>query len=115
MKLPLVISLLTGVLFLAGCEKPKKAAVAVHRAELPPPLSPAQVRLNQLTSALKPGLTEDEVVRAAGEPQSARSTPGSKVSVVWQYDLGDGNRFLVRFDKNKQVTVVGLESALRAQ
>ena len=115
MKVPILILFLTGALLLAGCEKPKKTTVAVTRSELPPPPTPAQLRLKELTRAVQPGLTDDEVVRVAGEPQSARTTGGNQTSVAWQYELGDGNRFIVRFDKSNRVTIAGLESALRAQ
>ena len=115
MKLFLVMMILTGTLLLSGCEKPKKTTVAVTRSELPPPLTPAQLRLKELTSAVKPGMLEDEVVRVAGEPKTVRTTPGGKTPLVWQYDLGDGTRFDVRFDKNHHVAVAELESSSRAQ
>ena len=117
MNLPtILLVLVTGALVLTGCEKPKKTSVAaVHRAELPPPLEPAQQRLKELTSAIQLGMVDEEVVRVAGEPKSARTTPGSKTSLVWLYDLGDGTRFAVRFDKSNRVTVAELDGNSRAQ
>ena len=108
--------MLASVLGLTGCEKPKKTTVAtVHRDELPPPLSPVQQRLKELTNAIKPGMAEEDVLRIAGEPKSARTTTGSKAPLVWLYDLGDGTRFSVRFDKSNRVTVAELDGNSRAQ
>ena len=117
MNLPtIVLVLLASTLVLTGCEKSKKTSVAtVYRAELPPPLSPVQQRLKELTSSIKIGMADEEVVRVVGEPKSSRTTPGSKTSLVWLYDLGDGTRFAVRFDKNNRVTVAELDGSSRAQ
>ena len=116
MKVLFVLIVLASSLVLTGCEKPKRTAVtAVHRAELPPPLSPAQQRLKELTNAIKPGKADEEVLRIAGEPKFAQITPGGKKSLVWLYDLGDGTRFSVRFDKSNRVTVAELDGNSRAQ
>jgi|GEM_PF-2184679 len=116
MKVLFVLIVLASSLVLTGCEKPKRTAVtAVHRAELPPPLSPAQQRLKELTNAIKPGMADEDVLRIAGEPKSARTTTGSKAPLVWLYDLGDGTRFSVRFDKSNRVTVAELDGNSRAQ
>ena len=116
MKVLFVLIVLASSLVLTGCEKPKRTAVtAVHRAELPPPLSPAQQRLKELTNAIKPGMADEDVLRIAGEPKSARTTTGSKAPLVWLYDLGDGTRFSVRFDKGNRVTVAELDGNSRAQ
>ena len=116
MKVLLLLIVLTGTLGLTGCEETKKTAVvAGHRAELPPPLSPVQQRLKELTDSVKPGMADEDVLRIAGEPKSARTTPGSKTPLVWVYDLGDGIRFAVRFDKGNRVTVAELDGNMRAQ
>jgi len=116
MKVLFVLIVLASALVLTGCEKPKKTTgAAVHRDELPPPLSPAQQRLKELTNVIKPGMADEDVLRIAGEPKSARTTTGSKAPLVWLYDLGDGTRFSVRFDKSNRVTIAELDGNSRAQ
>ena len=107
--------ILASALLVVGCEKPKKTTVAVHQDELPPPLTPAQQRLNQLTSVVKPGLTEEEVVHVAGEPKTVQTTPGGKTAALWQYDVGDGRWFVVRFDKSNHVASADSNNTGRAQ
>ena len=109
------MTLLVGTLLVVGCEKPKPTAATVHRTDLPPPLSPVQQRLKLLTDSIKPGITDDDVVRVAGEPKMAHAMPGSQTPVTWQYELGDGTWFVVRFDKHNRVSSAEPASAGRAQ
>lgn len=115
MNFHILMMILASTLLVMGCEKPKKTAVAVHRDELPPPLTSAQQRLNQLTNIVKLGLTEEEVIQVAGEPKSVQTTPGGKLAALWQYDLGDGRWFVVRFDKSNRVVSADSNNTGRAQ
>ena len=115
MNFHILMMILAGTLLVVGCEKPKKTAVAVHRDELPPPLTSAQQRLNQLIGVVKPGLTEEEVIHVAGEPKTVQTTPRGKTAALWQYDLGDGKLFVVRFDKSNRVASADLNNTGRAQ
>ena len=116
MKLFIVAAMVTGAVLLAGCGKPKPTPVAEEpHATVPAAVDPAQKRAQELSRALKAGMTEADVARVAGEPKITQTASGSRTPVTWKYELSEGIWFVVRFDKSNLVTVAELENGLRIQ
>ena len=102
----MMIVLATGWITFSGCHKGKTShetvAPATHPAG-PVALEPWQKRLQELTTAVKPGMTEDAVTQVAGDPKWTSMTLGGAITSTWSYELGNGDVFLVRFDRNHHV------------
>jgi hypothetical protein len=87
-------------MFWPGCGEPAKPL---------PPEPPVvqkkqwEIELEHLQSVIKVGMTEAEVVKAAGEPHHVRSIVGVVQRVTWEYSLPSEKRFIVRFDDKGRV------------
>jgi hypothetical protein len=100
-------------LLLAGCSKPTTTAPVPPAAAAVPAW---QKRSEKLSAAIKVGMSEEEVTKAAGEPSRSKTLiTGGDTLVAWEYDLGESNRFKVRFDKNGRVASAQFESAVPIQ
>ncbi|MCG3148145.1 MAG: hypothetical protein PCFJNLEI_01587 [Verrucomicrobiae bacterium] len=103
--------MLISLLLLCGCREPVAPLPPV--APAPASVSAAQTRLDELTAAIKVGMTEDEVVRAVGEASRTKSRiSGAITTVAWEYDLGDGRRYRIWFDRENRVTSARLDSPM---
>ena len=70
-----------------------------------PAREPWQIKRDHLKEIVKIGMTEDQVTKAAGDPDRTVSHGGPSTSATWQYRLGEDNWFDVRFDKSNRVAV----------
>ncbi|MEI8314575.1 MAG: hypothetical protein WCG79_03890 [Verrucomicrobiota bacterium] len=112
------MALLTGSTLWVGCGKSQDGAVAGNHTTNQTALvelEPWELRAKELTAAVKPGMTEDEVIAVAGDPKMVRTAFGGKTGDTWQYELGSGNWFNVQFNKNKRVDGAGLEGLVKPQ
>lgn len=101
-------------LALVGCEKPAPAP-PVKPLEVKP-LENWQKRREELKRLIKPGMTPDEVVKAAGEPRQTKSRinadPGK---ALWEYELGESRYFMVRFGADGRVIRADFDNEIRIQ
>jgi hypothetical protein len=108
-------ALVVGLLLLVACREPVSTPApgpATNAVAIPE----WKARLDELTAAIKIGMSEDEVVKAVGEPNRTQSLVSSlTTTVVWEYDLPNGQRFRVRFDPNNRVSQARVESAMMVQ
>ena len=113
MKTYLLIPLLTAALSLSSCDKPAtKPAPAA--AAVPSAPEPWRARYDQLKTAVKIGMTEDEVTKAVGEPKGTYSYyGGGTTTMTWEYELPGGGRFAVRFGKGNKVVYADFDSATK--
>ena len=114
----ILIGLVTGPLLWAGCGKPKAGGTPVATATnvaAPVVVEPWLLRMKELTAAVKPTMTEDEVLQIAGDPKMVRTAIGAESAATWQYELGDGNWFIVQFDKSNRVAHAELVNAVKPQ
>lgn len=96
-----------GTLVLAGgCKKTESPATSAPSALTK---EPWQIKRDELGAAVKVGMSEDEVVKAIGEPHHSKSIVAGTAVVAWEYDLSGGRYFKVRFDKNRRVASAGFE------
>ncbi|MEI6085232.1 MAG: hypothetical protein WCS70_13155 [Verrucomicrobiota bacterium] len=100
--------ILASALLLIGCSKPEAPVPGVVQA-----VAAWEKRSAELSAAIKPGMTEDEVTKVAGNASRTKTLmTGGDALVMWEYDLGENNRFKVRFDKNGRVASARLESGM---
>ena len=114
-----MLAVLTGAVVGIGCGKPKATtAPGVNHATngaAPVALDPWELRANELVAAIKTGMTEDEVVKVAGDPKMVKTAIGLHSGGTWQYELGDGNWLTVQFDKSNRVDTAGLTIPTKPQ
>jgi hypothetical protein len=91
-----------------GCGEPPKPPPPE-----PPPKKQWQIEMEHLQSVIKVGMTEAEVLKAAGEPQRVRSVVGMVRRVIWEYSLPSEKSFIVRFDDKGKVAGCELVSAVK--
>ncbi len=98
---------LVALLLACGCGEPAKSSPSPE----PPPAPKKQweIELEHLQSVIKVGMTETEVVKAAGEPNHVRSVVGMVSRVTWEYSLPSEKRLIVRFDGKGKVVGVELD------
>jgi hypothetical protein len=97
----------------SGCDKPKAPPPAPAAAPAAPEVW--QARYDQLKAAVKIGMTEAEVIKAAGEPKTSYSYSGTSKTpaVTWEYEMPGSNRFAVRFGKDGKVVYADFDSATK--
>jgi len=99
------------LLSLAGCrqaEPPAPVAVvdSLTKEEWYP-------RYCELTNAVQPGMTKDEVAKVAGSPQRTRSSIGGTTALRWEFLLGSNAFFEVWFDHSNRVARAELLSGVK--
>ena len=115
--------MLTGSLLWVSCGKPKEVAAPAEPttnksalgASVPVALEPWIAKAKELTADIKPGMTEDDVLKLVGDPTMVKTAIGVQGEAVWQYDLGSGNWFTVQFDKSNRVASAGLVNPIKPQ
>ena len=116
MKLHWLITIIASILAVAGCGKTETHTPATTTKPVPyvPPASEAwKAKRDQLAAAIKVGMTEDEVVKAVGEPKRVKSVSGAVPEINWQYELPDRKWLNVRFGKGDRVVAVELDSVTK--
>lgn len=115
----LLLAMLAGSVFGVGCGKPKEVAAPVvdHATNQAAPvaLEPWELRAKELFAAIKTGMSEDEVVKVAGDPKMVKTAFGVHTGGTWQYELGDGNWLTIQFDKSNRVDTAGLTIPTKPQ
>jgi outer membrane protein assembly factor BamE (lipoprotein component of BamABCDE complex) len=115
MKRELFISATMAALVVTGCSKTEthpqpKAVVA---PTVPAAREPWQIKRDEIVAAVKVGMTEEEVVKAIGEPKRVKSVSGTVPIINWQYELPGGKWLNVRFGKDNRVVAVELDAMFK--
>lgn len=107
------INLIVGVAgLLLGCGDPP---APVGERAAPPAPEPWRARYAELQRVIQIGMTEAEVLRVAGEPSRSKTFVGAEATTVWEYDMGAGARFKVRFDQSNRVARAEFNTQVKVQ
>jgi len=108
--------ILATALLLVGCKKPDAEPSPAPLVATPAPVSAWKKQLDEMSAAIKVGMTEEEVVKVVGEPNRTKTlVDGGNAMVRWEYDLGASDHFIIRFDKSSRVASARLANAVQVQ
>jgi outer membrane protein assembly factor BamE (lipoprotein component of BamABCDE complex) len=94
-----VATLIVVMFVLTGCERKESPAPASTPAG-----EPWRARADELQAAIKPGMTQQEVLAQLGEPNEHKSILAGTAVQIWDYEIAPKIFFRVFFDAHDRVT-----------